>query len=84
VFRYVSALCLRTRNALSADHDRLLSGPPLRHDDLEFDYSLSIHNTKKGPGLDRADKLLRMFKAPGTLDRNWAKAELLADMELST
>jgi hypothetical protein len=32
--------------------------------------------------LDRADKLLRMFKAPGTLDRTWAKAELLADMEL--
>jgi hypothetical protein len=28
--------------------------------------------------LDRADKLLRMFKAPGTLDRNWAKAELIA------
>jgi hypothetical protein len=34
--------------------------------------------------LDRADKILRMFKAPGTLDRNWAKAELHADMELST
>jgi hypothetical protein len=35
-------------------------------------------------GLDRADKILRMFKAPGTLDRNWTKAELLADLELST
>ena len=34
--------------------------------------------------LDRADKLLRMFKVPGTLDRSWAKAELIADMELST
>jgi hypothetical protein len=34
--------------------------------------------------LDRADKLLRMFKVPGTLDRGWAKAELLTDMELST
>jgi hypothetical protein len=33
--------------------------------------------------LDRADKILRMFKAPGTLDRNWAKAELLADLALS-
>ena len=33
--------------------------------------------------LDRADKILRMFKAPGTLDRNWAKAELIADLELS-
>ena len=33
--------------------------------------------------LDRADKVLRMFKAPGTLDRNWAKAELIADLELS-
>ena len=27
--------------------------------------------------LDRADKTFRMFKAPGTLDRNWAKAELM-------
>jgi hypothetical protein len=34
--------------------------------------------------LDRADKTFRMFKAPGTLDRNWATAELLADIELST
>ena len=33
--------------------------------------------------LDRADKILRMFKAPGTLDRSWAKAELLADLALS-
>ena len=36
--------------------------------------------------LDRADKILRMFKAPGkpgTLDRNWAKAELLTDLALS-
>jgi hypothetical protein len=33
--------------------------------------------------LDRADKVLRMFKAPGTLDRNWAKAELLTDLALS-
>jgi hypothetical protein len=34
--------------------------------------------------LERADKILRMFKVPGTLDRAWAKAELLADLELST
>jgi hypothetical protein len=33
--------------------------------------------------LDRADKVLRMFKAPGTLDRSWVKAELLADQALS-
>ncbi len=33
--------------------------------------------------LDRADKVLRMFKAPGTLDRSWAKAELLTDLALS-
>ena len=33
--------------------------------------------------LDRADKVLRMFKAPGTLDRTWAKAELLADIASS-
>jgi hypothetical protein len=31
----------------------------------------------------RADKVLRMFKAPGTLDRSWAKAELLTDLALS-
>ena len=33
--------------------------------------------------LDRADKTLRMFKAPGTLDRSWVRAELLADLALS-
>jgi hypothetical protein len=33
--------------------------------------------------LDRADKILRMFKAPGTVDRSWAKAEQLANVELS-
>jgi hypothetical protein len=33
--------------------------------------------------LERADKVLRMFKAPGTLDRSWAKAELLTDLALS-
>jgi hypothetical protein len=30
-----------------------------------------------------ADKVLRMFKAPGTLHRSWAKSELLADLALS-
>jgi hypothetical protein len=34
--------------------------------------------------LERADKILRMFKPPGTLDRSWAKAELLADLALSS
>jgi hypothetical protein len=33
--------------------------------------------------LKRADKVLRIFKAPGTLDRSWAKAELLTDLALS-
>jgi hypothetical protein len=33
--------------------------------------------------LERADKVLRMFKAPGMLDRRWAKAELLTDLALS-
>jgi hypothetical protein len=33
--------------------------------------------------LERADKILRTFKAPGTLDRSWAKAELVADLALS-
>jgi len=33
--------------------------------------------------LERADKVLRIFKAPGTLDRSWARAELLADQALS-
>ena len=43
----------------------------------------AIHGTLSRGDLDRADKILRMFKAPGTLDRNWAKAELIADLELS-
>jgi len=33
--------------------------------------------------LDRADKVLRAFKAPDTLDRNWSNAELLTDLALS-
>ncbi len=33
--------------------------------------------------LDRAEKMLRMFKAPGTLDRSWVRAELLAELALS-
>jgi hypothetical protein len=43
----------------------------------------AIQGTLTRGDLDRADKLLRMFKAAGTLDRNWAKAELIADLELS-
>jgi hypothetical protein len=42
----------------------------------------AIKGTLSQGDLDRADKLLRMFKVPGTLDRGWAKAELLTDMEL--
>jgi hypothetical protein len=33
--------------------------------------------------LDRADKILRMFKAPGAINREWAKVELLADLAMS-
>jgi hypothetical protein len=33
--------------------------------------------------LDRADKILRMFKAPGTLNGAWARAELLTDLAMS-
>ena len=33
--------------------------------------------------LDLADKTLRMFKAPGSINREWAKAELFADLALS-
>jgi hypothetical protein len=44
----------------------------------------AIQGTLTRAELDRADKILRMFKVPGTLDRAWAKAELLADLELST
>jgi hypothetical protein len=33
--------------------------------------------------LDRADKVLRTFRAPGTLDRSWVRAELHADLALS-
>jgi len=42
----------------------------------------AIQGTLTRGDLDRADKILRMFKAPGkrTLDRNCAKAELLADL----
>jgi hypothetical protein len=44
----------------------------------------AIQGTLSRGDLDRADKVLRMFKAPGTLDRSWVNAEFLADMELST
>jgi hypothetical protein len=44
----------------------------------------AIQGTLSRGDLDLADKILRMFKAPGTLDRNWANAEFLAVMELST
>jgi hypothetical protein len=44
---------------------------------------LAIQESLSRADLDRADKTFRMFKAPGTLDRNWAKAELIADLEQS-
>jgi hypothetical protein len=43
----------------------------------------AIQGTLSRGDLDHADKVLRMFKTPGTLDRNWAKAELLAELALS-
>jgi hypothetical protein len=33
----------------------------------------AIHGTLSRGELERADKVLRMFKAPGTVDRSWAK-----------
>jgi hypothetical protein len=48
----------------------------------QLDRSAIQGNLNRGD-LERADKILRMFKAPGSLDRSWAKAELLADLALS-
>jgi len=48
----------------------------------QLDRSAIQGNLTRGD-LDRADKVLRMFKAPGTLDRSWTKAELIADLTLS-
>src|SRR5262245_40796433 len=49
----------------------------------QLDRSAIEGNLSRGE-LERADKSLRMFKAPGTLDRSWAKAELLVDLALSS
>jgi hypothetical protein len=43
----------------------------------------AIQGTLSRGEFERADKVLRMFKAPGTVDRSWAKAELLTDLALS-
>jgi hypothetical protein len=43
----------------------------------------AIQGDLSGGDLERADKVLRMFKTPGNLDRSWVKAELLADQALS-
>ncbi len=48
----------------------------------QLDLSAIQGNLSRGD-LGRADKILRMFKAPGPLDRSWVKAELLADLALS-
>src|SRR5262245_44932917 len=45
---------------------------------------LAIRGSLTRADLDRADKVLRMFKAPGLVNRQWAKAELLADLALSS
>jgi hypothetical protein len=46
----------------------------------QLDRSAIQGNLNRGD-LERADKILRMFKAPGTVDRSWAKAEQLANVE---
>jgi hypothetical protein len=46
----------------------------------QLDRSAIQGNLNRG-ALERADKILRMFKAPGTVDRSWAKAEQLANVE---
>jgi hypothetical protein len=43
----------------------------------------AIRGTLSRGDLERADKVLRMFKAPGTMNREWAKVELLADLAMS-
>jgi hypothetical protein len=43
----------------------------------------AIQGTLSRSDIERADKILRMFKEPKTLNRNWAKAELLIDLVLS-
>ena len=40
----------------------------------------AIQGNLRSGDLELADKVLRMFKAPGTLDRSWAKAELYAHL----
>jgi hypothetical protein len=44
---------------------------------------LALHGSLSSADLDRADKTLRLFKAPKSVNRKWAKAELIADLELS-
>jgi hypothetical protein len=44
----------------------------------------AIQNNLSRGHLERADKIFRLFKSPGTLDRSWAKAELLTDLALSS
>jgi hypothetical protein len=45
---------------------------------------LSLRGSLSRADLDRADKTLRLFKAPGSVNRKWAKAELLTDVALSS
>jgi hypothetical protein len=44
---------------------------------------LAIRRSLNQADLDRADKSFRMFEAPKSLNREWAKAELFADLALS-
>jgi hypothetical protein len=45
---------------------------------------LALRGSLSSGALDRADKTLRLFKAPGSVNRKWAKAELLTDVALSS
>src|SRR5262245_40400753 len=49
----------------------------------QLDRSAIQGNLSRGD-LDRADKTLRMFKAPRSVNREWAKAELFADVAMSS
>ena len=45
---------------------------------------LALRGSLSSADLDRADKTLRLFKAPGSVNHKWAKAELLTDVALSS
>jgi hypothetical protein len=44
---------------------------------------LAAHGMLTAAALSEAARTLSLFKQSGPLDRNWAKAELIADLALS-